>query len=145
MLYLDSSAFVKRYLREVGSELLQERLRSNPTLCSSAIGYAEIHATLARKAVRKEVGRGEFLQLRNRFELDWLDVQEIAVDRETLSPVAPLVESFDLRGMDAIHLAAAIWMWRKTDEKLELVTSDEDLLLAARSLGLTAWDPTANA
>lgn len=145
MLYLDSSVFVKRYLREAGSESLQQRLSANPTLCASAIGYAEIHATLARKLVRKEMGRQEFLQLRNRFELDWLEVQEIAVDRETLNPVATLVENFGLRGMDAIHLAAAVWMWRKTDEKLEFVTSDEDMLLAADSLGLTAWDPAANA
>lgn len=145
MLYLDSSAFVKRYLREEGSELLQERLKSNRALCASAIGYAEIHAALARKAWRKEVSRLEFLQLRNRFELDWLDVQEIAVDQETLSPVASLVENLDLRGMDAIHLAAAIWMWRKTGEKPELVTSDGDLLSAARNLGLTAWDPTSKA
>ena len=114
MLYLDSSAFAKRYIREAGQSRLEERLLAEPELYSSAICYAEVHAAFARKLREGGWTRVEFLQARNKFEIDWLAVREIAVDSDTLAPVVQLVERVPLRGMDAIHLAAAVWLERKT-------------------------------
>lgn len=145
MLYVDSSALAKRYEREPGGALLEKRFAQDELIYSSAIGYAEVHAALARKLWEQEWTRVEFLQARNRFEVDWLFVREIAVDADTLAPVSQLVEHLRLRGMDAIHLAAAVWLQRKTGRAAEFVTTDMRLLAAAQTFGFPAWNPAANA
>lgn len=145
MLYVDSSALAKRYVREPGQALLEKRLEQDDLVYSSAVCYAEVHAALARKLWEREWTRSEFLQARNRFEVDWLLVREVAVDAETLAPVSQLVEHVRLRGMDAIHLAAAVWLQRKTGRAAEFVTADVRLLAAAQQLGFPVWNPTARA
>ena len=53
MLYLDSSALIKRYVKELGTDATKARIETeaatpgNPF--TSVLTYAEIHATLARK------------------------------------------------------------------------------------------------
>ncbi|MFQ5817600.1 MAG: type II toxin-antitoxin system VapC family toxin [Terriglobia bacterium] len=141
MLYLDASALAKRYIREAGHTSLEQRLQEDELVYSSAICYAEVHAALARKLREGGWNRTEFLQARNRFEVDWLLVREIAVDGETLAPVSQLVEHVPLRGMDAIHLAAAVWLQRKTGHRAEFITTDARLAAAARQFGFLVWNP----
>ena len=141
MLYLDSSALVKRYVREPGRNSLVQRLKTGGHLYSSAISYAEIHAALARKHREGELSRVEFLRARNDFEVDWLEMQEVSVNHETLGPIVQLVEHVPLRGMDAIHLAAAIWLQRKFKEAPQIVSSDPRLLKAARRFRFDVYDP----
>lgn len=141
MLYLDSSAFVKRYVREPGRESLEERLGKAESLYSSAICYAEVHAVFARKLRERGWTQDEFAQARNKFEMDWLVVREITVNSETLAPVRELVEHVPLRGMEAIHLAAALWLRRKVHRAPEFLSSDTRLLAAAQQFGFPAWSP----
>lgn len=142
MLYLDASALVKRYVREQGRRALELRLRADQLLYSSASSFAEVHAALARKHREREITQVEFLQARNQFERDWIEIHEVAVNAETLNPVPPLVERLRLRGMDAIHLAAAIWVERKFAQKPEVVSSDPALLHSAKGLGFLIFDPS---
>ena len=108
MLYLDASALVKRYVEEKGREQLEGRLQSAQEIYTSTITYAEVHAALARKYREGELTKAEFNRAGNDFEKDWLELQEVSVNAETLSPVRVLVGVVRLRGMDAIHLAAAV-------------------------------------
>ena len=50
MIYADSSAIVKRYYAEPGSDLLKSRWVAIDRIFTSRVTYAEIHAVLARKA-----------------------------------------------------------------------------------------------
>jgi len=143
VLYLDATALVKRYVPEPGRHWLERRLRSERLLHSSAISYAETHAALARRFREGDLKRRDFTEARNRFEVDWLELQEIAVDNETLAPVAQIVERVPLRGMDAIHLAAALWLQRKFGSNTLLVASDTRLLQAAQQFGFVVLDPAA--
>jgi len=140
VVYLDSSAFVKRYVPEAGRVWLQERLRSESRLYSSGITYAEVHAVFARKYRQEGWTRTEFQKARNEFELDWLTVEEVAVTNETLRAVPVLVGQVPLRGMDAIHLAAIRWLQLKLKEAPELIASDARLLAAARQFGFAGCE-----
>jgi predicted nucleic acid-binding protein len=143
VLYLDATALVKRYVPETGRQWLDARLRSERALYTSSISYAETHAALARRFREGDLKRKDFLEARNRFEVDWLQLQEIAVDNETLAPIARIVESVPLRGMDAIHLAAAIWLHRKFQRETLVVASDSRLLKGAQQFGFTVLDPAS--
>ncbi len=141
MLYLDASALIKRYVKEKGREQLESRLRSAQEIYTSTITYAEVHAALARKYREGELTKVEFNRAGNDFEKDWLELQEVSVNAETLSPVRVLVGVVRLRGMDAIHLAAAVWLERKFGEKPDIATSDRRLFPAAQTFGFVVWDP----
>ena len=132
---------MKRYVQEAGRAWLEQRIGGHVDCYSSAISYAEVHATFARKQREGHLSQIEFLRIRNGFERDWLEVREVAIDQEVLSPIPELVRHTDLRGMDAIHLAAIIWLHRKFDQELQVFTSDRRLLIAARQYGFSATDP----
>jgi len=57
VLYLDSSALIKRYQNEQGTEALNARLRQEArdlrSVFTSVLTYAEIHAAFARRAREK--------------------------------------------------------------------------------------------
>lgn len=141
MLYLDASAWVKRYVRERGREGLEHQMRTAGRLWSSAITYAEVHAALARKHRDKEMDQVEFMRAGNDFERDWLLAEEVAVDQETLSPVREILKKVSLRGMDVIHLAALLWLQRKLAQRPVFISSDPRLLRATQSFGFETLDP----
>jgi len=141
IVYLDSSALVKRYVQERGRGALEDRLQGSDRLFSSAITYAEVHAALAAKHRGRGMNQQELLQVQNDFERDWLQFEEVAVNQETLRLVRDLVNRVPLRGMDAIHLAAALWLAAKPALKPQLVSTDERLLNAAQKFGLPVYNP----
>ena len=57
--YLDSSAWVKRYVFEVGSDFVGNLFSRKESLACSALGLVEITATLARKRKAGDLGEAE--------------------------------------------------------------------------------------
>ena len=49
MIYLDTSALIKRFVTERGSRLVRRLVAQPPAVATSKIAYAEVHAALARK------------------------------------------------------------------------------------------------
>ena len=141
MNYLDASALVKRYVSEPGRHWVEHQLRSVEAHYTSAISYAEVHAALARRYWQGDLKHIAFRRARTQFERDWLQLQEIAVDNDTMGPVRVLVQRVRLRGMDAIHLAAAVWLTRRFGHAPRFISSDPRLIQAARQFGFAATDP----
>lgn len=154
MLYLDSSALVKRYLRGRGTDLLEPRFHRGEKIFTSALSYAEIQAALARKWRKQEIERTDFLEARKKFVRDWVFSLNV-VDLETriMTAVPDLVEQYPLRGSDAVHLSTAIWLrdmsslgfdFVGSERALEFGVADRALARAARELGLTVFNPEAS-
>ncbi len=63
MLYVDSSALMKHYQNERGTDAFDERLRAefdnSRHVFTSVLSYAEIHAIVARRVREKLVSAGE--------------------------------------------------------------------------------------
>ena len=110
LIYADSSAIVKRYYAERGSDLLKSRWVTLDRIFTSRVAYAEIHAALARKARDGELSRDSFRTAAAAFEHEWLAYDHILVDEATLKDVRSLVRRHSLRGFDAVHLSAALWL-----------------------------------
>jgi predicted nucleic acid-binding protein len=76
VLYLDSSALIKHYQKEPGTEALEGRLQmeaeSSRSVFTSALTYAEIHATLARRTREKLLSLDEAALVHDRFDTDWV-------------------------------------------------------------------------
>lgn len=155
MLYVDSSALVKHYVREVGTNVLkaklQEHSRYTPGVLISNVGYAEILATFARRLRDNPSLTAETSRLETEFQYDWLfRLTHVELDVGVLGYIHDLVRKNPLRGVDAIHLASALWLrdTLKLNSEMRLAggplifgTSDNQLKNAARRVGLEVFDP----
>ena len=72
MLYLDSSALVKVYFKEIGTEAVIARATNpNEEVCTSMLTFAEVHSALARRHRERLMTSQELVESRKLFELDW--------------------------------------------------------------------------
>jgi predicted nucleic acid-binding protein len=155
VLYLDSSALAKRYFRERGGKQLRARLELGDRVFTSEVTYAEIHAVFARKYLReRSISRKTFDRLRRTFLNDWMfSLNKIEVASATSMTAIPhLLETVYIRGADAIHLAAAIWLRDVTlvgapvaggETNVEFGVADARLAAVAGQFGLSVFNPEA--
>ena len=126
--YLDSSALVKLAVREVGSDALRKHLRRRRPLMSSALARAEV--------LRALLPGGEPALAAGRRVLSRVDL--VRVNDPVLSQAGTMLP-VELRSLDAVHLATA---GRIGADLAEIVTYDQRMAAAARSLGYKVSSPT---
>lgn len=141
MTYADSSVIVKRYYEEPGSDRVRARWALSERVFTSRVAYAEVHAALARK--RREGGLSATLYRRSAtaFEAQWPAYDHVHVDSTTLAHVRRLVRRYPLRGYDALHLAAALWLRTAVGRSLEFWVADDRLGRAALRERITVVNP----
>jgi uncharacterized protein len=152
VLYLDSSVVVKLYFDEVGSKSIRDRVKQRARIFTSNLSFAEVHATFARKYRENSISSREFEILRRSFASDWIlnKFVQIEVDSISMADVPDLVKKHSLKGADAVHLAAALWLQEKTklshffassDTLLEFCVADQHLASIASRCGLAVFNP----
>lgn len=69
--YLDASAWIKRYYREMGTDWIGVVFAANPPLACASLGLIEILATLARKRKAQELDAEAYSQKVAEVENEW--------------------------------------------------------------------------
>ncbi len=134
ILYLDTSALVKLYVIEAGTEQVIAAVEAAEVAATSAVTYAEARSALSRRLREGHLKRAQHQQLVAKLDEHWQSLAVIDVD-PTLSQFAGgLAEGHGLRGFDAIHLASAVFVARKL-ERPAFFTYDHRLQLAAHAEG----------
>lgn len=138
--YIDTSALVKRYRTEPGTEVVEELVsqrRLDEEFYSSYLTAVEIESVARRAVAGKLLRPAARRKLLGRFYediRDWLALQDIT--RETMSRAAGFAGQYGLRAPDAIHLAAA-----SVTEKRLVISSDKELLDACIAEGYDVLNP----
>ncbi|MGO8767509.1 MAG: type II toxin-antitoxin system VapC family toxin [Mycobacterium sp.] len=127
-IYLDSSAIVKLAVSEPESKALRRYLRTRRPLVSSALARTEVMRALLHK--------GESARAAGRRTLANLDL--LRIDKRVLD-VAGGLQPFELRTLDAIHLATA---QRLGEDLGRLCTYDVRMCGAAEALGMAVIAPS---
>jgi predicted nucleic acid-binding protein len=135
--YFDSSALVKKYTVEVGSERVAEIWESGDLPTMSAIGYAEILAAFGRRLRDGALSRDAFREVVRTFRDDWRHIDVLGVSGGLNEAIDRIVQRHPLRGLDAIHLASDLHVREESSEQVLFVCGDRRLLAAARAEGLT--------
>jgi len=139
--YLDTSALVKRFIAEKGSERVEEMFRGGAPAATSKIGYAEVYAALARRRREGALSLRGYAQACRSFEVDWMTYIRVDLRDEVLQLARDLIKRRPLRGFDAIHLASALTLGRELGEPMRFVAADARLLAAAAAENLSAMNP----
>jgi predicted nucleic acid-binding protein len=137
--YFDTSALVKLYLREKGTDRARRLFRRADIVGASGILQPEMNAALA-KAVRADViSEKEAAQSRSLFREDWTDFAQLSVTSPILNRASGAAWSHGLRGYDAVHLAAALAWNDGLGTPLTFATFDQQLWHVAGTHALTPF------
>ena len=143
MIYFDSSALVKRYMREEGTEFVETLCENERLIATSKLTYPEILSALARKRRSKEISDREYEAIFQKFLNDWAGITVLEFHDEIFAQLKRLIEVHSLRAADAVHLASALWLKESVNEQVVFVASDLELLKAADRERLDHIDPSA--
>ena len=137
ILYLDTSALVKRYFREPHTETVIKKWRQASQIVTSSVAYAEALAAFYRK--QRESGFNNTLMNRVVKDLraDWAGFIRIQVNDELNAYIDEALTTYPLRGFDAIHLASAMIIYAKFQKELLFICYDQQLNAAAKKYDLT--------
>jgi predicted nucleic acid-binding protein len=136
IIYFDTSALLKRYVTEAGSDAVAALWKEAAVVATSQILYAEAAASFARKR-REQPANAAVLDLAQQmFRNDWAALHRIDVDDTVNRHVDQLLSRHPLRGADAIHLASALLLRDLAQEHVTFACADIALMNAARAEGL---------
>lgn len=136
ILYLDTSAWLKLYVDERGTQHVIAAVQSAELVAISRVAYAEARAALARVLHEKRTTRAEHRKRVAALDADYVEVLKVEVSDEVVRQAGELAESHALRGFDAIQLASARWLARTTRRPVRLLAFDGRVNEAAHALGL---------
>lgn len=125
--FVDTSALVRRYVRNPDRSLVNEALGTDPTWCASELCRTEVMLALHRLAPGPYAQADLWRALRE----DWAAMAVVPVDGACLARATDLGAVYGLATVDAIHLAAA----DRLPRPVTFVSFDHRRLPAAADLG----------
>lgn len=108
LVFFDSSAFVKRYVSEAGTEAVLRWCDQATHIGLSAIVLPEIVSAFCRLRREGRIDEKQYLQLKTLLLLDIEDATLCDLTPAVLARSITSLETNVLRGMDAIHIGSAL-------------------------------------
>jgi len=137
--YFDTSVLVKRYIREEGSTQARLLVRTRQVIFS-AIAPLETISAIRRNQASGSIDDRAFSAIVERFQKDRRRWQLVELLPEILELAEECVLDFNIRALDAIHLASAKATQARFRHRLTFITADSDQRDAASQLHLeVAW------
>lgn len=140
--YVDTSALVKRYHVEPGSQRI-DQLFGDPTatFLAANIALTEITSALDRKVQESLLTRNALNTVLAAIARDLLeDFWLIEIERDHILRSQALILRHHLRALDALHLSVLLSL---QDLAPVLVSADQKLLEAAKQERYAVLDPTS--
>jgi uncharacterized protein len=129
--FFDTSAFVKRYIAENGTDTVLDWCQRATEISLSAIAVPELISAFCRLQRENKITNKQYQQLKKAL---LSDVEDIAIGDLTplvLSQTVIRLENNVLRAMDAIHIGSAMAL-----ECDVFISADQRQLVAAEQAGL---------
>jgi uncharacterized protein len=146
--FVDSSALVKRYINETGSQWILKLCNpaSNHDIVIAAIAGVEIIAAITRRAKGGSLDSADSAALCHQFRIDLeTEYQVIEISDRIITAAMNLAQAQGLRGYDTVQLAAACAVNGLCIENslpfVTLVSADSELNEAAIREGLKVENP----
>ncbi len=142
-LFFDSSALIKLFHRETGTERLQQLLLDAGTSpYVSELARLEFYSTLYRRRREKSVGHRGLMATLEEFEAEWssnsVEPLGTLVTQEAIALLKEFGEEYGLRTLDALHLATFVLL---AEEDWIFVVADQRLAEVVRKRGYQVFNP----
>lgn len=134
ILYLDSSALVKRYIHEKGTDEVNAWVEAAEMVVTGLITRVEVAAAIARVGRMNLISHEDALSALRVFRSEWESFQRLPISENTVIRGDALAFEYNLRGYDATHLACAL-IWQETlGLPVTLASFDGQLIQAANDI-----------
>jgi predicted nucleic acid-binding protein len=134
--YFDTSAVVKRYVRERGSARVMSLLGEHDFL-SSAITLVEVLSALSRKKRDGELSENNFATTLNRIRSERDQWELVEVGEPVLNRAQEIVQgNVPVRALDAIHIASLVTFEAAAGVSVPFITADGRQRDAAKQMKL---------
>jgi uncharacterized protein len=139
--YLDSSALVKRYAAESGSDKITSLVEGDQMIAVSWLAVPETLSAVARRAKGGSISTEDLASIRSQINQDMQRFMIVEVSGAPVDGTEALIARHALRGADSIHLSTALWLRKAVKSSVVFVASDTELLTAARAERLKTLNP----
>ena len=136
ILYLDTSALVKKYFKEPGSDLVIDHWNRAEEIATSSVAYAEALASIYRKKRELQTEEPLFQAALNSLHEDWQGFIRVEVNDGLNGSIEKVLQKHPLRGFDAVHLASALLIKERLPEDFIFACFDQRLMASAVAEGL---------
>jgi uncharacterized protein len=139
IVYVDTSALVKRYVREVGTDDVISLLDQAEAIGTTVLTHVEMASALEKAIHLKWVERDAVLQSWQDFLVHWPFLTRLNINPPLVERASRLSLEHGLRAYDAVQFASAL-VWQETlDTPITLATFDHDLWEAGKKERLLVW------
>lgn len=138
ILYLDTSALVKLYVEEPGTEQVHSAAAAAEACATHELSYVEARSAFARKRRESDWSEATYRRVLRALDKDWPALDRVTVTPSLIRRAADFTERFELRAYDAVQLAAAEAVREQVGSlsRVRFCCFDERLLAAAARLDL---------
>ncbi|MEX2294569.1 MAG: type II toxin-antitoxin system VapC family toxin [Acidimicrobiales bacterium] len=126
-LYVDTSALVRRYVRDRHRSIVLDAMAADHAWCASALVRSETQLALHRASVTSRQQHDLWQRLRDEWEAFWV----VPLDDRCMARSVEIGATYGVRIVDAIHLAAA----SRLPAPIRYLTFDRQQIPAADALG----------
>ena len=133
--YFDSSVAIKRYLHEAGSGTTSQLIRQY-RIVSSRLTPVEIKSVIGRRHTGGDLVDKAYDAVIRKLTTDLMKWQIIALSPGIMDSAEELVQSYNVRTLDAIHIASALAFNAQMRGKIPFITADLRQRDAAMQAGL---------
>ena len=136
ILVCDTSALVKLYVQEDGSDAVMQRAEASEAVAVCRIAWVEIMSAFARRAREMPADAPALDRARRRLAADWPHCLTLELTQPLAELAGEYAEAFALRAYDSVQLAAVTTLHRETSGNVCFACFDSRLMKAARVLGV---------
>jgi len=136
ILFCDTSALVKLYVVEAGSEATRRLADEAEILSVSRIAWAEFHAAAARRARMIPADEPALDEAREVLRSQWDDFLVIEVSQPVVELAGDYADLYALRAYDAVQLATASYLAAQSGQRVTFACFDKRLNKVATALGI---------
>jgi uncharacterized protein len=134
--YVDTSTLVKLLIDEVGTTEAGRIWDDADVLTVIRVGHVEARAALAAARQQRRISADVFRDAVTGLELLWSQVSVVEIDEHLMRLAGDLATAHNVRGYDALHLAAAQVVGAEV-----FSSADRNLCATALSCGLHVANP----
>jgi len=136
ILFCDTSALVKLYVKEDFSDVMKTLAGSASAIAVCRIAWAEVMAALARRLRESPSDAKAIEAIQARLRTDWPRYAIVEVTQPLVELAGEYADTFALRGYDSVQLAAARTLQEAANEELHFACFDTRLEKSAKVLGM---------
>ena len=136
-LYFDTSAIIKNYIDEIGSDHVIDLLEKADSIIVSAITQIECFSTLKRILHENNISREDYNNLKQEIKHDFLFFSIVDFDTVT-GECEKIIDTYQLKTLDAIQISSA----KSVEDEIDgFVGCDEKLNAAVLSEKINLLNP----